>query len=138
MTMDIIVQEARKWLNTPYHHCGDVLGVGVDCAMFIVRVFCDTGITPPVDPRPYSPDWHLHRSEEKFFGWFRDRAFQVDEPRPGDIPLFRYGRCVSHCGILETLDPEPIMIHASLEAGKVERAEVRRWEDRLVGYWRVR
>ncbi len=34
-----VVAEARKWLLTPYRHAADIRGVGVDCGMFIVRVF---------------------------------------------------------------------------------------------------
>jgi NlpC/P60 family putative phage cell wall peptidase len=134
----LILTEARKWLGTPYHHAGDVLGVGVDCAMLLVRVFCDSGLVPCLDPRPYPPDWHLHRSEERFLSWVTDYADKVDSPQPGDVPLFRFGRALSHGGIIESVIEEPYMIHANMDVGCVERAEVRRWEDRLVGYWRVR
>ena len=106
--------------------------------MFLVRCFVDAGIVPAFDPRPYPPDWHLHRSAERFLGWIAEFAEPTDTPAPGDVALFRFGRCVSHGGIVETLEPEPIMIHADMKAGKVERCEVRRFADRLAGYWRVR
>ncbi|MBS0200666.1 MAG: hypothetical protein JSR70_09470 [Proteobacteria bacterium] len=134
----LIVNEARRWLGTSYHPAGDVLGVGVDCAMLLVRVFVDTGLVPPLDPRPYPPDWHLHRDRERFLGWVQDYADKVDDPRPGDVALFRFGRAMSHGGIVETIKPEPVMIHADMHAGCVERCEVRRFGDRFCGYWRVR
>lgn len=133
-----VVADARQWCGTPYHHAADVLGVGVDCAMLLTRVFVDAGIVPAFDPRPYPPDWHLHRSAERFLGWIAEFAEPVAIPAPGDVALFRFGRCVSHGGIVETLEPEPIMIHADMKAGQVERCEVRRFADRLAGYWRVR
>lgn len=135
---ELIVREAKRWLDTPYHHAGDVLGAGVDCAMLLVRVFCDSGLVPPFDPRPYPPDWHLHRSAERFLGWIAQFAERAESPQPGDVALFKFGRCVSHGGIVETIEPEPVMIHADLESGCVCRCEVRRFADRVAGYWRVK
>jgi hypothetical protein len=97
---DSIVAEARRWIGTPYHNGADVRGAGVDCGMLIVRVFVDTGLTPAFDPRPYPPDWHLHRGEEKYLGFIFDHCIEVDVPGPGDVVVFRYGRCYSHGGIV--------------------------------------
>ena len=36
-----VVAEARSWIGTPYHHAADVKGHGVDCAMLLIRVYCD-------------------------------------------------------------------------------------------------
>jgi cell wall-associated NlpC family hydrolase len=134
----LIVAEAEKWLGTPYHHAGDVLGFGVDCAMLLVRVFCDLKLVPMIDPRPYPPDWHLHQSGERFLGWVTQYAQRVKVPEVGDVPMFRFGRALSHGGIVcDITNGEPYMIHADLKAGRVERCEVRAHADRLVGYWRV-
>jgi cell wall-associated NlpC family hydrolase len=114
----LVVAEAHRWVNTPYHNCADVLGAGVDCGMLIVRVFVDTGMVPPFDPRPYSPDWMLHRDEEKYLSFFTDRCRPVDVPDLGDIVLFRYGRSYSHGGIVVCSDPVTI-VHASCDAGQV-------------------
>lgn len=100
-----VVAEARRWIGTPYHHAADVRGAGVDCGMLIVRVFIDTGLCLPFDPRPYTPDWHLHRSEERYLGFVFDRCGEVEEPKPGDITVFRYGRCYSHGGIVTKTQP---------------------------------
>ncbi|HLH50135.1 MAG TPA: hypothetical protein VKV96_12395 [Roseiarcus sp.] len=95
-----VVAAAREWIGTPYHNCADVKGVGVDCGMLLVRVFVDLGLVEPFDPRPYAPDWHLHRGEERYLGHLLARAHAVARPEPGDIVLFRYGRCYSHGGIV--------------------------------------
>jgi cell wall-associated NlpC family hydrolase len=113
-----IVAEARKWIGTPYHSCADVRGAGVDCGMLLVRVFVDTGLCPPFDPRPYSEDWHLHRSEERYLGFVVDRCIEVNEPDPGDIVVFRYGRCYSHGAIVTQKSPLTIL-HAFEPAGVV-------------------
>ncbi len=113
-----VVAEARKWMLTPYRHCADIRGVGVDCGMLIVRVFVDLGLTPPFDPRPYDPDWMIHRDDEKYLGFFTRRCAPVRQPQPGDIVLFRYGRSYSHGGIVTQSDPIAL-IHAYHDAGCV-------------------
>ena len=113
-----MVAEARRWIGTPYHPCADVLGAGVDCGMLIVRVFVDTGLVPPFDPRPYPPDWHLHRAEERYLGFVFDRCHEVDEPAPGDVVVFRYGRCYAHGGIVTAASPLAF-VHAFSPAGMV-------------------
>lgn len=135
---DRAVAEARRWLGTPYRHQADLIGLGTDCAMILVRVYQSAGLLPlDIDPRPYPTDWHLHRSEERYLGWVERFAEQVDTPAPGDVALFKFGRCLSHGGIVDQVNPEITMIHADLNAG-VERTEVRRWADRLAGFWRMK
>ena len=110
-----VIAAARSWIGTPYHNCADVKGVGVDCGMLLVRVFVDTGLCEPFDPRPYPPDWHLHRSEEKYLGFVFDRAHEVEMPQSGDVAVFRFGRCYSHGGIV--VDTEPLsIVHAFVQA----------------------
>ena len=136
-----VVEAARTWLRTPYHHAADIMGLGVDCGMILVRVFCDLALVPPVDPRPYPPDWHLHRDGERYLGWltqYADRVPDGEPPRPGDVALFRFARAASHGGIVETVEGDPVMIHADRDAGEVCRMEIRRWDDRFVGFYRVR
>jgi NlpC/P60 family putative phage cell wall peptidase len=120
-----IVAAARAWIGTPYHVCADVRGVGCDCAMLLVRVFCDLGLVAPFDPRPYSPDWHLHRSEEVYLRLLLERAHDVAAPAPGDVVLFRYGRCFSHGGIVTAAAPLTI-VHAFAAAGVVLEEEIAR------------
>lgn len=119
MTMrSAILAEARSWLGTPYHHLGDVKGAGVDCAMILVRVYAAVGLTPhDFDPRPYAPDWHLHRSEEKYLGFVENYGYRVDTPLPGDIALWRFGRAYSHAAIV--LDADGTILHAYRDAGCV-------------------
>ncbi len=115
-----VVAEARKWIRTPYHHGGDVRGVGVDCAMLLVRVYVDLGLLPWFDPRPYPRDWHLHRSEERYLGFILDRARAVEEPEPGDIAIWRFGRTFSHAGIVSAW---PRVIHAYARSRCVEECD---------------
>jgi cell wall-associated NlpC family hydrolase len=108
---ETVVAEARSWIGTPYHNCGDIKGAGVDCAMLLVRVFVDTGLCEPFDPRPYAPDWHMHRGEERYLGFVFDRARAVVAPQLGDVAVFKFGRCYAHGGIVTRADPLTI-VHA--------------------------
>ena len=120
-----VVAEVRKWLWTPYHNCADVLGAGVDCGLLIVRAFVDSGLVEPFDPRPYTQDWHLHRSDEKYLGFVGDHCAIVAKPKPGDVAVFRYGRCYSHGAIITSVDPIS-MVHAFQPAGFVIEEELAR------------
>ena len=115
-----IVEEAFGWIGTPFRNCADIKGPkgGVDCAMLAVRCYVDTGRLAPFDPRPYPPGWMLHHSEEKFLGWISDRlgARQVDSPRLADVPVWQFGRCFSHCGIMVNSREA---VHALKPAGMV-------------------
>jgi NlpC/P60 family putative phage cell wall peptidase len=123
-----IVAAARDWIGTPYHPCADVRGAGVDCGMLIVRVFVDSGCCPPFDPRPYPPDWHLHRSEERYLGFVRRNCRErgaEEAAEPGDIVVFRFGRCWAHGGIVTKATPLTL-VHAFSPAGCVLEEEVAR------------
>jgi hypothetical protein len=105
--------------------------------MLLVRVFVDVGLVPPFDPRPYPPDWHLHRGEEKYLGFIFDRARKVDSPQPGDVATFQFGRCEAHGGIVTVTDPLTI-VHAYQPSRCVFEDIVHRdrdLSDRLRGFY---
>lgn len=99
-----IVEEALTWVGTPFVNCADIKGPAgaVDCAMLLVRCYVDTGRLAPFDPRPYPPNWHIHRNEQRFLGWIQDRlgAHEVLEPKLGDVVIWQFGRCFAHGAIL--------------------------------------
>ncbi|HGJ8792219.1 TPA: hypothetical protein ACJYO5_001510 [Neisseria gonorrhoeae] len=96
-----IVEEARSWLGTPYHHHAMVKGAGVDCAMLLVAVYGAVGLLPEgFDPRPYPQDWHLHRDCERYLGFVTQFCRETESPQAGDIAVWRFGRSFSHGGIL--------------------------------------
>lgn len=115
---EAIVAEALSWLRTPYHHQAAVKSAGVDCAMLLVCVFRGRGRVPAdLDPRPYSPQWHLHRSEEKYLGWLDAFGERIEAPLPGDVGVWRFGRTFSHGAIVVT--PDLHVVHALADAREV-------------------
>jgi cell wall-associated NlpC family hydrolase len=112
-----VVAEAKTWLGTPFRDQSDVKGAGVDCAMLLLRSFVDTGMVPALDPRPYAPQWHLHRSEERFLGIIGRLGAEVRrKPIPGDVIVYRFGRCFSHGALV--IDPKHVL-HAWYLEGRV-------------------
>lgn len=109
-----VVEEARSWLCTPYHHQGRVKGAGVDCLMLLCEVYHAAGMVPYIDPRPYPHDWHLHRSDERYLKGLLQYARPVERPNAGDVAIFRFGRCYSHGAIMIG---ETALIHSYLGLG---------------------
>lgn len=99
-----IVSEARSWIGTPYISNAMIKGPGggTDCAMLLFAVYGSLGLIPGVaDPRPYSPQWHIHRTEEKYMEAVLKYAKQIDgPPLPGDLVMFRIGQVHAHGAIV--------------------------------------
>lgn len=112
-----VVASALAWRNTPFHHGGRVKGVGVDCLQLLIAVFSDVGLVADVDPGPYPWDWHMHKSEERYLMGIAQHAVQTSDPQPGDIALFKFGKCVSHAAIVIDW---PRVVHAYFGQGVVE------------------
>lgn len=116
-----VVEEVLTWLQTPYHHHARIKGVGVDCAHLLCAVFEFAGLVPPVDPGTYAVDWHLHHSEEQFSGWMAKYARLIppdhDLIKPGDVVLWKYGRCFSHGSIYVG---DGLFVHSYLRLGVIE------------------
>ena len=134
---------AKTWLHTPFRDQGKVKGKNgaVDCAMMLVATFQEAGLlTLDYDPRPYPPQFHLHRGEERFLkavdGIIQARRCGAEvsrEPIPGDVIVYRVARCFSHGGLViesprSTPDCDPgeaiahqgtHLIHAYYKAGHV-------------------
>ncbi len=131
--------EAISWQGTPYHHQGNLKGIGVDCVMLMVEVYKSCGMIPgEVDPRPYPHDWHMHRSDEIYLGGIEELADEIVEPLPGDIALFQFGRCVSHGAIVLQW---PLVIHAYIEHGAVVQSDISKsaaLTNRLRGFYSLR
>lgn len=123
----LLVCEALTWIGTPYHPHGRIKGVGADCLTFLVECFERTGLIPHQDLPTYAMQWHLHRAEETYLNGvlaFCDEVAAPPDraPLPGDIVLWRFGRCFSHGAIVVEW---PIVVHAFMRR-KIGRADADR------------
>lgn len=105
-----VVDAALSWEGTPYHHMARIKGAGVDCATLLQAVFVEAGLIPDKPVDYYPPDWHLHRSDERYLKQVIEHAREIEgAPQPGDVALWKFGRCFSHGAIVIKW---PIIIHA--------------------------
>jgi cell wall-associated NlpC family hydrolase len=113
-----VLEEAKAWEGTPYHHRARVKGTGVDCGFLLIEVYGRAGVIDSFDPGWYAHDWMLHRGEEKYLSFVLQWADEIEaiDAQPADLCVMRFGRTWSHGAIL--LDKDRI-IHAFVKRGVV-------------------
>lgn len=135
---DEVITEALTWLETPFHHEARVKGAGVDCANLLVAVYSAVGIVKSIDLEHYPADWHLHSGKKLFLQVLLQYADPVDEPLPGDIAMFTYGRQEAHGAIV--IEWPRSIIHAWSDIRKVclSDASSGPLAQRVAGFYRVK
>ena len=136
-TRQDVVDEAVEWLHTPYHHAGRIKSVGVDCGMFLLEVFNRVGLIPRIVPEAYPRDFHLHRNREWYAGIVAEHMDPTDDPQPGDVVLFRFGRIISHGAIVIEW---PRIIHSYVGQGVIldDAKANKALASRITGTWTMR
>jgi cell wall-associated NlpC family hydrolase len=137
-----VVAQAQAWVGTPYHAHARIKGVGVDCAQILAAVYHAAGLVPDLDLGAYSPQWHLHHSEELYLGWLQQagarRLADGQHPQAGDVGVWRFGRTYSHGAIVVEGGADPLLVHAYIGRGViVSRASEAPLAGRLHCWWGV-
>lgn len=109
-----IIDEARTWLRTPWRHASAVRGAGVDCARFLIEVYANCGIIDRFVPSYYPQDFAMHSDDELFLANLELYAHRIKEPLPGDVAVWKFGKCFSHGAIVIEW---PEIIHAKMHNG---------------------
>lgn len=137
-----IIDEARTWTGTPYHHQASLKGVGVDCVGLINGVGIETGMMT-IDPvlwRQYAgysrtPNPHKMRKGMHEFLISIEAGAQL----PGDIVWIKWREDMPmHLAILG-IDKtgRETLIHANNDFGRVvEHGFTKEWQDRVDSWWR--
>lgn len=126
---------ATTWLGTPWRHAARVRGVGVDCAQLLIAVYSQAGLIDEFDPPPYAIDHMMHSGEPLFERLCRQLGRPVDQPQPGDVVLWQFGRSFSHGGVV--IDWPTRVLHAYRPYGSVceTPAKVARLDGRAVKFY---
>jgi hypothetical protein len=83
----------------------------------IAGVYEEAGLVPHIEIPFYPHDWHMHRSAERYLTGLLRYAHEIQgEPKPGDIALYKFGRCFSHGAIVIEW---PQIIHSFVGEGCV-------------------
>ena len=119
-----VVAEARAWCGAAYHHMARVKpnpGAcergATDCAQLLACVYRAAGLVPELPLEYYPPDWHLHRGLERYLNKVTEHAREIHVPGPGDLALWRWGRCFAHGAIVTAW---PRVVHAMAGIGVLE------------------
>lgn len=132
-----IVEIAKEWIGTPYHHQASVKGVGTDCLGLIRGVWRSVYGAEPAPMPNYSQDWAEPSGDEVLW----TAALTHLEPRaaaqPGAVALFRMrgGMVAKHLGIVSQTGAEPKFIHAYMRHGVIESPLSAPWQRRVVQYF---
>ena len=128
-----IIDEARTWVGTAYHHQARVKGAGVDCANLIAGVLENCG-WPKFHLDTYSTQWHLHNTEEKLLNILESYGCKrLQDAAVGSIITFKFGKVSSHIGIITS---PTTFIHADVRVGKVTEVSLNgQWAQLVSGYW---
>lgn len=141
VTRAAVVAEARRWLDTPFHHQARTRGVGCDCGGLVGGVAVALGIVPP--------DWWRDTFDPRWGGYGRQPAqgtlqqvcesfmARTDDPQPGDVLLMRFAREPQHVAIVGDHGGRSL-IHAYEAIGRViEHRLDPRWQRRTVQAYRM-
>jgi cell wall-associated NlpC family hydrolase len=134
----LIINEARSWLGTRFHHQGRVKANGkdrggCDCIGLVIGVADNVGLKyqgkkfSEYDQTNYAkiPDGvHLYKSFCQYL-----EAIRIDQVQSGDVMMFKFNKAPQHVGIIGELNGDLSIIHCYLQARGVV-------EHRLDDYWR--
>jgi NlpC/P60 family putative phage cell wall peptidase len=128
-----VVDLARGWIGTPYHHQASVKGVGCDCLGLVRGIYAELYGRPAADPPPYSRDLAEATGRETLIEAASEHLTQVlfgDVGRPGDVLIFRLraGAMAKHCAIAAS---PARMIHA-FEGAPVCEVVLSTWWQRRI------
>lgn len=137
LTRDDIVDAARGWVGTPYHHQASVRGVGCDCLGFVRGVYAEIMGFEAEDAPPYTRDWAEASGVETLLDAAGRHLTVIDKSQAaaGDVIVFRIlpGMMAKHCGILTGPNS---MIHAQDGCVVCEVALGASWWRRAAGVFR--
>lgn len=94
-----VVEQARTWIGTPFHHAARTKGLGVDCVGLLVGVSRELGlVASDFDVPLYTPTPDGHT----MLRWCNLYMTQVAEPamQPGDIIVVITDAFPQHLAIL--------------------------------------
>lgn len=146
--MNKVVELAKEWIGTPYHHQESVRGAGTDCLGLMRGLWRELYGTEPEMPPPYTQTWGDYSGEEtmlqaaernlEIVAMAQNRRFiprpQTVHWEPGALLFFRRlpGSVAKHCAVLS--GPEK-MIHAYSGVG-VRETSVGIWDKHVAGIFR--
>ena len=133
-----VVNAARGWLGTRWHHQASLRGVGADCIGLIVGVARELGIPEAAqfDASQEIRGYGRQPDPEMLLRACDELLAPCEHPVAGDILLFRFASEPQHFGIMSASD---YFIHAYAQGRKVVENRINdMWRARIVGAYAYR
>jgi len=134
--MTALVEIARGWIGTPYHHQACLRGVGCDCLGLVRGVWAEHSGTPPLPVPAYTWDWSEPQGRELLAAGLEVHLIRKPPAmaRPGDVLLFRMrrGAVAKHLGLMVADGARPRFVHAYRGHGVIDSDLSAPWRRRLV------
>lgn len=135
-----IVEKAREYVGTPFHHLGRAKGVGIDCGGLFICVSHDLGVKnksgAPItreDYKEYSRQPVGNLVNEYCQVLMHQKS--IKDLKPGDVVSLKVPTEPCHVAIISEIDGYLAMIHA-YDAGEhkcIEHVLSPQWRRRIVG-----
>lgn len=137
-----IIDQARTWMGTPFHHQARLKGKGCDCLGLIVGVVDELGLKDKngvalaaYDEVTYSREPDGKYLTEKLTGLLDE--VPISEARAGDMALFKVRENPQHLAILTDYEGTLGMIHCFAQARRVvEHRLDDDWQARMIKVFR--
>lgn len=133
-----VVQEARRWVGTPYRHQAAVLHVGCDCIGLVRGVAARLGVLPVQDWRDVGA-YSRTPSPLRMGAGMRRYLDPVTEPAAGDIAWIEWREGLPmHLAFLADGAAGRSLIHSYELVGRVvEHSFIGEWPARVQSWWRL-
>jgi NlpC/P60 family putative phage cell wall peptidase len=137
-----IVNQARTWIGTPFHHQARLKGKGCDCLGLIVGVVDELGLKDSTGRMLASYDEVTYSKEpdgayliQKLTGLLEE--VPIADASAGDLALFKVRENPQHLAILTDYEGMIGMIHCYAQARRVvEHRLDDDWKSRLIKVFR--
>jgi NlpC/P60 family putative phage cell wall peptidase len=142
LSQQTIVNQARTWLGTPYHHQARLKGVGCDCLGLVVGVAGELGLTRS-DGTPLirfdETDYSRQPDGERLTAMLQSLLHEIPkaDAAPGDLALFTIEGNPQHVGLITEYEGALGVIHSYAPSRKVvEHRLDKKWQQRIIKVFR--
>jgi cell wall-associated NlpC family hydrolase len=130
-----LVELARSYIGTPFHHQGRVPKVGLDCAGLVIC--CLKELNTPIDD---VSGYARVPSSNTFTNHINKFYYEIDreEIQEGDLVTFVFRTEPQHIAIISNIEPVRIIHAHSAAHGVVEVDLDDIWQSKVYKYYRMR
>jgi NlpC/P60 family putative phage cell wall peptidase len=139
---NVLIQQARTWLGTPFHHQGRLKGIGCDCLGLIVGVVSELDLKD-IQGKPLSLYDEATYSKDPDGGYLVEKlsSLLVDVPPSkvvaGDLALFQIKGNPQHLGLITDYKNGLGLLHAYAPSRRVVEHEFDQfWKKQLIKVFR--